>query len=250
MSELAILPKPEALPISQPRTTMDMVQEAVMRGAPLEMVDKLIGFHERLKATQARSEFDEAMAAAKAEIPVIKKTSHVGFNSKDPSKGKTDYDHETLGEIAKTIDPILGKHGLSYRFRIAQTPQITVTCVIAHRAGHSEETELSAGPDATGNKNSIQAIGSTITYLQRYLLKSALGLAAAKDDDGQAACTSDALISEEQVLELIDLADDAGVDKRRFCKFFKIESFADIRVSQIDKAKKAIEAKRRAVANA
>ena len=42
-------------------------------------------------------------------------------------------------------------------------------------------------PDNSGSKNSIQAIGSTTTYLQRYTLFSILGLAAGEDDDGSAA---------------------------------------------------------------
>jgi hypothetical protein len=53
--------------------------------------------------------------------------------------------------------------------------------------GHSERTTLSATADTSGSKNSIQAIGSTVTYLQRYTLLAAVGLAAGGDDDGQAA---------------------------------------------------------------
>jgi hypothetical protein len=60
-------------------------------------------------------------------------------------------------------------------------------CIVEHRDGHSEDTSLTAQPDNSGKKNSIQAIGSTITYLQRYLLKLALGIAASKDDDANSA---------------------------------------------------------------
>jgi hypothetical protein len=85
------------------------------------------------------------------------------------------------------VDPIIGKHGLSYRFRTTQTDKISVTCILSHKAGHSEETRLPAPPTPSGNKNAIQAIGSTLTYLQRYSLVQMLGLAAANDDDGKAA---------------------------------------------------------------
>ena len=54
-----------------------------------------------------------------------------------------------------------------------------MTCVLSHRDGHFEETTLTAGRDDSGKKNAIQQVGSTITYLQRYTLKAALGLAAA-----------------------------------------------------------------------
>jgi hypothetical protein len=62
-----------------------------------------------------------------------------------------------------------------------------VTCIISHRDGYFEETTLSAGRDESGSKNSIQAVGSTLTYLQRMTLKAALGLAAAEDDDGRSS---------------------------------------------------------------
>jgi hypothetical protein len=64
---------------------------------------------------------------------------------------------------------------------------VTVSCIISHRAGHSEENSLSARHDTSGNKNPIQALGSAVTYLQRYTLKAAVGVAAAADDDGQTA---------------------------------------------------------------
>ena len=105
------------------------------------------------------------MAAAKAEIPVIAKNRTVDLTS---PKGRTHYKHEDLAEIARTVTPILAKHGLSYRYRTSSVPNepVTVTCIVSHRGGHAEENILAAGRDESGNKNSIQAIGSTITYLQ------------------------------------------------------------------------------------
>ena len=62
-----------------------------------------------------------------------------------------------------------------------------VTCRITHRDGHYEETSLFGPVDGSGNKNPIQAIGSAVTYLQRYTLKAAVGIAASQDDDAQEA---------------------------------------------------------------
>ncbi len=63
--------------------------------------------------------------------------------------------------------------------------KVRVTCIVSHSAGYSENTTLEASEDHSGNKNTIQAIGSAATYLQRYTLKLALGLSASTDDDGQ-----------------------------------------------------------------
>src|SRR5690606_5138426 len=134
---------------------------------------------------EARRAFDTAIAEAKGEIPVIRKNREVDFTS---SKGRTHYRYEDFAEVARTVDPILRRHGLSYRFRVASPPNepVTVTCILAHREGYAEEVTLTAGRDESGNKNHIQAISSTVTYLQRVTLKAALGLAAAEDDDGRA----------------------------------------------------------------
>ncbi|BCH59243.1 hypothetical protein RvVAR0630_18670 [Agrobacterium vitis] len=74
------------------------------------------------------------------------------------------------------IGPVLSANGLSVRYRPEAEPNqpISVTCIISHRMGHSEENTLMAGLDDNSNKNSIRAIESTITYLQRYTLKAGL----------------------------------------------------------------------------
>jgi hypothetical protein len=64
---------------------------------------------------------------------------------------------------------------------------------------------LRAGADQSGAKNSIQAIGSTISYLQRYTLKAALGLAAANDDDGKASGSTEASLTQADIDGLVSL---------------------------------------------
>src|SRR5690606_33863670 len=76
--------------------------------------------------------------------------------------------------------------GLSFRWYTDNVAGgVKVTCRITHRDGHFEETSLVGPVDGSGNKNPIQAIGSAVTYLQRYTLKAAVGIAAAHDDDAQ-----------------------------------------------------------------
>lgn len=228
-------------------TPMLMLDRAVASGASVETLEKLMGLQERWEANQARKAFDNAIAAAKAEIPVILKSREVDFTS---TKGRTHYRYEDLAGIVRTVDPILAKHGLSCRFRTAtDAGAVTVTCILSHRDGHSQENTLSASRDESGNKNSIQAVGSTITYLQRYTLKAALGLAAAADDDG-AAADSGEKVSAEQRDQLIALADEFSVDKAAFCKWAEVPSLADIRACDFNKAKAAMQAKGKAQAKA
>lgn len=220
-------------------TPMQMLQIAVERGADMAQLEKLMELQERWQANQARKAFDEAIAAAKAKIKPIVKRREVDFTT---AKGRTHYMYEDLAQIASEVDPILAEFGLSYRYRSSQDGnKLTVTCVIAHRDGHSEETTLSAAYDESGNKNSIQAIGSTTTYLQRYTLKLALGLAAAKDDDAQKAGVE--LITEKQAAYLQAKAEEVGANIPNFLRYLKVSSFDQLPVSKYAAALRALEQK-------
>ncbi|MCE8420364.1 ERF family protein [Rhodovulum sulfidophilum] len=190
MGELTKIPQGDAAtPASFGAITpMGMISQAVANGASIETVERLIALHERWESGRARKAFDAAISAARAEIKPIVKGSTVDYESKK-SGDRTNYAYETLDAIAREVDPILAQHGLSYRFRSRQSDRggLAVTCIVAHCDGYSEETTLSGPPDQSGNKNAYQAIGSAATYLQRYTLKLALGLSAAKDDDAQGA---------------------------------------------------------------
>lgn len=228
-------------------TATDMLSQALASGAGVDVIEKLMALRDRQEATMARRAFDEALAAAKAEIPVIAKNRKVDFSSQ---KGRTHYAHEDLGEIARTVDPILGKYGLSYRFRVkTEQGQVHVTCIVAHRDGHFEETTLSAGHDQSGNKNSIQAVGSTITYLQRYTLKAALGLAASSDDDGsKAGEKQNDVISEEQRDRILDLIEQTDTDITQFCKVGKIDAIGEMLAADYESAVRLLEQKKQRMA--
>jgi hypothetical protein len=243
MEKVSVIPEAEPTALV-PITPMEMLSRAVSAGADIDVLEKLMNLQERWEASQARKAFDNAMASAKAEIPNITKNREVDFTSQ---KGRTHYRHEDLGEIAKVVSPILARHGLSYRFRTASpiNEPVTVTCIVSHRDGHFEENTLCAGRDDSGNKNSIQAIGSTLTYLQRMTVKAALGLAVSNDDDGKAADAADA-ISLEQVEQLVALADEVGADKEAFCRYFKVGGLAEISVKDFPRAVAALNKKRAA----
>lgn len=212
-------------------TPMDMLDRAVAQGANVETLEKLMALQERWEKTQARKAFDDAMSAAKAEIPVIFKNRVVDFTGKTGIR--TNYRHEDMAGIARTVDPILSKHGLSYRFRTTSNPTepVTVTCIVSHRLGHSEENTLSAGRDESGNKNAIQAVGSTVTFLQRYTLKAALGLAASADDDGKAAAEAGP-ITAEQAATIETLVAETKTDITKFLTWISAESISDIPASK------------------
>jgi hypothetical protein len=221
-----------------PPTPMDMISRAIEQGAPIEVVERLMSLRERWEANEARKAFDAALALARSDIKPIAKNRHVGFDSKKPGAARTDYRHEDLAEVARTIDPVLGRYGLSYRFRTKSLPNepIIVTCIIFGHGHPGEETTLSAGRDDSGNKNSIQQMGSTVTYLQRYTLKAALGLAAANDDDGNGGKNGNGngspTITDAQVDEINKLLIETKSNLVLFLKRIKLESLTEIRADK------------------
>lgn len=225
-------------------TPMEMLDRAVSSGASIETLERLMSLQERWEKNQARKAFDDAMAAAKAEIPIISKNREVDFTS---SKGRTHYRHEDLAEIARTINPILSAHGLSYRFKTQSAPNepIVVTCIVSHRLGYFEENTLSAGRDDSGNKNHIQAIGSTLTYLQRMTLKAALGIAAAEDDDGKKSEDVGGPIGQEHVAKVLALIETTDTDIAKFCQYLGVEAVPQITTAQLPRALAMLEKKRR-----
>lgn len=173
-----------AIEIQQP-TPMAMLQMAVSQGADIDKLSKLMDLQERWQANEARKAYVAAMNAFKVNPPKIVKNKTVSFK-------ETKYNHATLDNVCDVIGSALSKHGLSYRWETQQTDvKITVTCIVTHEDGHSEKTTLSCLPDATGSKNAIQAIGSAVTYLQRYTLLAITGMATEEQDNDGASLPDD-----------------------------------------------------------
>lgn len=218
-------------------TPQDMIRLAVTSGADLDKLEKLLTLQERWEANEAKKAYNEAMTAFKANPPKIEKDRAVKF-------GNTAYSHASLSNVTDKISSELSKYGLSASWKTSQNGQVSVTCRIAHVKGHFEETTLSAPADTSGSKNAIQAIGSTISYLERYTLLALTGLATFDmDDDAQAAVTE--FISEKELSQLVDLIADKEINIDKFLDYMKIESLEKMPKSKYAQALKAIEAKKR-----
>jgi hypothetical protein len=168
-------------------TLMHIIERAAQ--APefdLDRLEKLLSLRERWERNAAREAFVEAMVAFKANPPKISKNKHVEFTT---SRGVTKYDHATHAEVVGKIGEGLFNCGLSHAWTIQQDGNlISVTCTLTHLKGHSESATMKGLADESGGKNSIQAIASAITYLQRYTLLSVTGMTSEDlpDHDGRA----------------------------------------------------------------
>ena len=164
-----------------------LLQQAIEKGASLDIITKLMDHQDRWDATQARKAFNIAFTKAQAEFPVIKKDKEAGFKS-NRTQAEVSYTYESLGGIERAIRAPLAKYGLSSRWRVVNDHEagtISVTHVLAHELGHFEENTLHGEYETSGTKNRLQSMGSAETYLMRYTVKPALGLATEDDDDGR-----------------------------------------------------------------
>lgn len=88
-----------------------------------------------------------------------------------------------ITEIVECIRPTLSKHGLSYmQPPIVRNEQgdLGIVTWIGHSSGQWVRTIFVLKPE----KDTNQGIGGSITYLRRYALSAALGLASDEDNDG------------------------------------------------------------------
>lgn len=211
-----------------PVTPMGLLQVAMSQGADLAKLEQLMALQERWEANEARKAYVSAMARFKRNPPDILKRKRVYFENK--AGGVTDYMHATLADVCAAAIKGLAEVGISHRWDVEQqADRITVHCVLTHELGHSEKTTLTGGADPSGGKNSIQAIASAVSYLERYTLLAATGLATRDmDNDGRAPAAPVELITEAQALDLEALISEVGANRALFLKACKIERLEDM----------------------
>lgn len=185
---VTVIPAPAGTPMSESESIMRLVAQAMDKpDFDVAKLQALLEVKERWEKNEARKAFVAALNAFKSNPPELSKNKHVMFETQ---KGRTEYDHATLDNVSLNIGRALSQHGLSHRWDVEQKEGgiIKVTCVLTHCQGHSERVPMEGMPDISGGKNSIQGIGSTVTYLQRYTLLAATGMAVKdQDDDGEGA---------------------------------------------------------------
>lgn len=193
---LALAPKEEALPATAAppvaghvalTSPASLMMTLLAQGGDLDQFERMMELQERFYRHEAEKAFNDAMTAFRALNITIPKRKKVDFENR--TGGRTQYKHAELSDVTELLGPALSANGFSWSWKTRQDAGgITVTCVLRHRQGHAEEVSLTCPPDASGGKNSIQAVVSTTTYLQRHTLKAVTGTAEADDDDdGQGA---------------------------------------------------------------
>jgi len=173
----------QPLAVQQQHHHMELMKIAVQAEGGIEKMEKIMALQERWEQGIAKKAFNAAMSRFQSILPIIEKKGVVDFTS---AKGRTYYQYAKLEDIAQAIQPALKETGLSYRFKqVQESGLIKVSCIVTHKDGHSDSTEISSTPDTSGGKDALKSIASTVSYLRRYTLTGILGIVVGgEDDDG------------------------------------------------------------------
>lgn len=225
-------------------TPMQMLQTAVEKGADLDQLQKLMDLQERWEANEARKAFVRALSTFKAEPPTVTKNKRAGFDSRKTGE-RTEYDYATLAQVAEAVAPALSRFGLSHRWSVVQDEAgIAVTCTLTHEDGHSESVTMRGPADNSGSKNSIQAIASTTTYLQRYTLLAITGLAAADMDDDGGGFDDEKIADDQRDLVLRMIAE-TQTDVQKFCAWLHIDAVGSMSIKDFRRGVEMLEKKQK-----
>ncbi len=133
----------------------------------VEKIRALLDMRREEEAAAKRVAYIAAMTLTQNEMePVVRKAENKHTKSK----------YAKLEKIDEAIRPIYTKHGFNLEFNSRQmdADAVLILCECSHRDGHSKHFELAgkldmSGAQGTANKTSIQGLGSSVSYLRRYL---------------------------------------------------------------------------------
>ena len=232
---------PEPIPTQSEMSALIHIIERAARdpSVDIDKLQRLMDMQERITARNAETAYAAALSAMQPDLPVITERGKIDIGRGKPQS------YALWEDINETIKPVLAKHGFSLSFRTGQEDgKISVTGILSHRQGHSERTTMLLPTDTSGSKNAVQSVGSSTSYGKRYTAAALLNLTSRGEDDDGIAGGSAGKISLEQVEQLVALCDEVNADKEAFSKYLKVNSIADIKANDFDRAIAALNKKR------
>jgi len=216
---------------SQVITPIDIINSG--QELSVEKMQQLMDMQFKWEENEAKKAYVNAMSEFRSKCPSIDRTKSA-YNS----------NYAGLAETIEQIKSLLSKYGLSHSWKTDQEGnQVKVTCIVTHSQGHSESTSLMAEPDNSGSKNKIQAMASTVSYLERYTLFAILGLASKEmDTDGN---IDPKLITPEQAKTLNALIKEVGANEKGFLQYLGVSCLENLQATNFDAAVNALNQKRK-----
>lgn len=212
---------------SEAAAVISMIERAARDPAvDIDKLERLMLMREKMQAQTAKTAYLAGFSRLQATLPAAIR-SGTGHNNKKYAR---------FEDVIDAIRPHLAAHGFSLSHRVnTENNQIRVTGILGHENGHSESTEMVLPPDTSGNKTSVHAMASSISYAKRYTTVSLTGIATQDDDDGKAAVAGPE-VTDEQAIVIRDWLESTSTEQADFLKYFGAESVAKFPAAKFEAA--------------
>lgn len=210
-------------PISDSTALVAVIERAARDpDIDIDKMERLLVMQERIFARTAEADFNAAMSACQAEMPVIKATF---------KNDQTSSYYAALEEVDRVARPIYTRHGFALSFGTADCPIegcYRQTCKVSHRGGHSEMRQADLATDMVGlkgnpNKTAIQGFSSSMTYGQRIITRLVFNIVIGDDNDGNGPT-----LSKDQIGAIEQKLKDSGTNRDQFLEWWKIKSLENM----------------------
>lgn len=224
---------------------------------PMERFERLLAMKQEIddrardlakqeQAERAEREFDAAMAACQAEIPVVLKNKR---------NSQTGSDYADLAKLYETAMPIITKHGFNVSFSPAGVPAdfpgLRLRYRLAHNGGHVEKDVADIPMSTQGAKGNTvmtgtHAFGSAASYGRRYLTLMLFNIATGDDDGNKAGKRGANPVTAEQFQAIQRLMNDlqaTPAEEDKLLAYLGIENLHDMNEAHFKRAERALNKK-------
>lgn len=194
---------------------------------PSDKLEALWRMRKELLAEEHREAFDAAFAAMHAELPQGRKNGTIELRKDGKALGLIPF--ARYEDMDRAIRPIMARYGFALTFTTVERGRGLLIRGELMREGYSRTAEIPLPPDVGPGRNSLQAVGSAISYGKRYLMEMPLNIVrCGEDDDANSAVSGP--ISEEQAKQLAELIKGTGTDTAKFLEWSRTgaQSLAEI----------------------
>lgn len=246
---------------AQQKTVLQIIADvAANPNANPATMRELLDMQKEIMADQSKRDFNAAFIALQRDLPSIRRDGKIEIREKVGGErvGKVQQatPYATFNNIMKTIKPLLVKHGFALSFETEPMGERLLVKGRLEGYGHERTTAFPLPAETSGSKNNVQGWGSSMSYGKRYCTIALLNIVSEapedRDTDGEPNRKSlkaakgggfvdvpdRPLVSEEQVVKLIENIEWCGVPKATFCKHYGIEKVSDLPADLFDAALK------------
>ena len=198
--------------------------------AGIAKLERVIAMYERLKAKEGELAFNAAKGRILnklVRVRIVKNRSALceTENCSPPRTTREAFKYAPLEEIDKHLRPFLVEEemDLSYSDEPHEGGGTLIRGRLKHlSSGHFEDSFMAAPLDTSGGKSTVQAVGSTNSYLRRYIACNIFNIVVVGDDDDGSGGTLD----EAQTNTIVDLIKKAKTGPK-FLKYMRAHSIEE-----------------------